>query len=414
MKKKVVLILTFALLISGILMAAPIKVTFWYAGTGIYSQVLLTAVKEFNLLHKGKIEVIPVYTGSYQNTMQKLLTAMVGGETPVLAQIEQSRVGQFIDGGVLQNLENYVKNDPKLLKDFFPALILACRYNGKLYALPLNDSTPLLYYNKDLFRKAGLNPDNPPKTWSELYEDAKKISALGKDIYGFRLGNDDWLIEAYIWQFGGKIISKDGRKMLIDNPGAIEAWKFFQKMVKEKIAIYTPNGKAGNTLDLSGKIGMVVRSTGSLGYLKKNVKWDLGATFMPYEKQKVVPLGGANLYMFASHSQKQKQAAWEFMKFVESPQITLKWGIETGYMCARISAFNSQKMQKFLKQNPLSKLTYMQLQWARRRPWYGPYREVFNVMLNGWEKVLVNTSANPAKILKEVQQKAQKILNNYY
>lgn len=414
MGKKVVLVLAFALLVAGVLMATPIKVTFWYSGTGIYSQVLLTAVKDFNALHQGKIEVVPVYTGSYQNTMQKLLTAMVGGETPTLAQIEQSRVGQFIDGGVLQNLESYAKSDPELLKDFFPALISACKYDGKLYALPLNDSSPLLYYNKDLFRKAGLNPNDPPKTWSEVYEDAKKISALGKNIYGLRLGNDDWLMEAYIWQFGGRIISKDGEKMLIDNPGAIKAWKFFQNMVKEEVAIYTPNGKAGNTLDLSGKIGMVVRSTGSLSYLKKNVKWDLGATLMPYETQKVVPIGGGNLYMFASHPQNEKQAAWEFMEFLDSPKITLEWGTETGYICARISEYNSQEMQKFLKKNSGSQLTYTQLQWARRRPWYGPYRQVFDVMQNGWEKLLVNTSANPAEILKEVQQKSQSILNEYY
>jgi sn-glycerol 3-phosphate transport system substrate-binding protein len=414
MGRKFALVSVFILLIGVMLIASPIKITLWYSGTGIYSQVLLNAVKEFNSLHKGEVEVVAVYTGSYQNTMQKLLSAMVGGQTPTLAQIEQSRVGQFIEGGAIQDLENYAKKDPEFIKDFFPALVEACRYNGKLYALPLNNSSPLLYYNKDLFRQAGLDPNKPPKTWSEVYEDAKKISALGKDIYGLRIGNDDWLIEAYIWQFGGRIISDDGRKMLIDNPGAVEAWKFFQKMIREKIAVYTSVGKAGNTLDLSGKIGMVVRSTGSLAYLKKNVKWDLGATFMPYEKQKVVPIGGGNLYMFASATPKQKEAAWEFMKFLDSPKVTLQWGTETGYMCARVSAFNSEKMQEFLKENPLAKLTYTQLQWARRRPWYGPYREVFNVMLNGWEKMLTNTSSNPADVLKEVQQKAQEILDNYY
>jgi len=415
MKSKIWLMLI--VLMCGFLLAGPIKITLWYSQTGIYSQTLLDIVKEFNELHKGEIVVEPVYAGSYTNTMQKLLAAMVGGDLPTIAQIEQSRVGQFIESGAIQCLEDFIAKDPdfqKQLSDFFPRLLESCKYYGKLYGLPLNTSTPLLYYNKDLFRKAGLDPNKPPKTWSELYEYAKKISALGDDIYGYRVDAADWLIEAYIWQFGGEIISEDGKKILVDNPGTLEAWKFFQKMVREKVAVFS-GGKAGNALDLSGKIGMVVRSTGSLGYLKRNVKWDLGATLMPYEKRAVVPIGGGNLYIFASRPEKEKKAAWEFLKFVVSPKNTLKWALATGYMAARISAYESPELQKLIKEDPRVGLTYIQLkERARRRPWFGPYREVLSVISNGWQKVLTDPTVNPAEVIKEVQEKAQKILDEYY
>ncbi len=412
-----VLIMGLVVLSFGLIFSAPVKITLWYSQTGIYSQTLLELVDEFNKLHKGEIEVEAVYAGSYTNTMQKLLAAMVGGGLPTIAQIEQSRVGQFIEGGAIQCLDEFIEKDPEFkaqLKDFFPRLLESCKYHGKLCGLPLNTSTPLLYYNKDLFRKAGLDPNKPPKTWSELYEYAKKISALGEDIYGYRVDAADWLIEAYIWQFGGEIISEDGKKMLIDNPGTLEAWKFFQKMVREKVAVFS-GGKAGNALDLAGKIGMVVRSTGSLGYLKKNAKWDLGATLMPYEKRAVVPIGGGNLYIFASASDEQKRAAWEFLKFVVKPENTLKWALATGYMAARISAYNSPELQKLIKEDPRVGLTYIQLkERARRRPWFGPYREVLKVISDGWQKVLTEPDVDPAKVIKDVQKRAQEILDDYY
>ena len=416
MYKKVLLFLGIVVLTIAVV-AAPIKVILWYSQTGIYSKTLLDIVKEFNEIHKGEIEVEAVYTGSYTNTMQKLLAAMVSGDLPTIAQIEQSRVGQFIEGGVIQSLEGFIAKDPefkKQLKDFFPRLLAACKYYGKLYGFPLNVSTPILYYNKDLFRKAGLDPNKPPKTWSELYEYAKKIAALGDDIYGYRVDAVDWLIEAYIWQFGGEIISEDGRKMLIDNPGTLEAWKFFQKMVKEKIAVFS-GGKAGNALDLSGKIGMVVRSTGSLGYLRKNVKWDLGATLMPYEKKAVVPIGGGNLYIFATRPEKEKKAAWEFLKFVVKPENTLKWALSTGYMASRISAYNSPELQKLIKEDPRVGITYIQLEKrARRRPWFGPYREILAEITSGWQKVLTDPTVDPESVIKEVQKKTQQILDDYY
>jgi len=202
--------------------------------------------------------------------------------------------------------------------------------------------------------------------------------------------------------------------MLIDNSGTLEAWKFFQKMVREKVAVFS-GGKAGNALDLSGKIGMVVRSTGSLGYLKRNVKWDLGTALMPYEKRAVVPIGGGNLYIFASRPEKEKEAAWEFLKFVVSPKNTLKWALATGYMAARISAYKSPELQKLIKEDPRVGLTYIQLkERAGRRPWFGPYREALAVISNGWQKVLTDPTVDPAEVIKEVQEKAQKILDEYY
>ena len=396
--------------------AAPVKVTMWYAQTGIYSQTLLDIVADFNKLQEGKIEVEAVYTGSYQDTMQKLLAALVAGDVPTLAQIEQARIGQFVDGGAFQDLNEFIKNDPEFaatLDDFWPRFIAANTYEQGLLGFPLNCSTPLMYINRDLFRQAGLDPDNPPKTWTEVYAASKQIKTLGPDIYGYRFGNDDWLLEAYIWQFGGQIISEDGRKMLIYSPETVNAWNFFQKGVREGIFIFGTTG--GNELDLSGRIAMVVRSTGSLGYLKQNAKFDLGATIMPMQEKQVVPIGGANVFMFSSRPKAEKEAAWEFLKFLTSTENTAKWSLATGYMTSRISAFESPEIQKIMTDDPRFALTYQQLRdSAVRRPWYGPYPEVHAMITSAWESVMSDPTKDVDAVLKQLHKDAQRVLDDYY
>lgn len=413
MKKYIFVSLLLCLVIATF--AAPVKVIVWYAQTGIYSQALLELITEFNKANEGKIEVEGVYSGNYDDAMQKLIASMVAGTLPHIAQIEQSRIGQFVDGEVFQDLNEFISKDTEFkstLSDFFPLFLSANTFGGKLYGLPLNPSTPLLYINRDVFRAAGLDPDNPPKTWMEVYQAAKAIKPLGEDFFGYRLGDDDWFLEAYAWQFGGDIISEDGKKILLNSQGTIDAWKFFQKGLKEGVFIYGRTN--GNALDLSGKIGMVCRSSGSLAYMKENAKFDLGASLMPYQVKKVLPVGGANIYMFKNKPQNEKQAAWEFMKFVTSTASTLKWALTTGYMAGRVSAYNAPEMQTLLKSDPRAVLTYVQLkESAVRRPYQGPYREVFNIMLSGWQTIMTDMNADVEAVLKTVTEKAQKVLNEY-
>ncbi|KUK80438.1 MAG: Putative Glycerol-3-phosphate-binding periplasmic protein [Mesotoga prima] len=414
--KRTFLIALLVVAVAAIGFAAPVKVTMWYAQTGIYSQTLLDIAAEFNELHKGEIEVEAVYTGNYQDTMQKLLAAMVAGDVPNLAQIEQSRIGQFVDGGAFQDLNYFIERDPEFaatLDDFWPRFIQANTYEQGLLGFPLNCSTPLMYINRDLFKQAGLDPDNPPKTWTEVYAAAKQIKTLGEDIFGYRFGSDDWLLEAYIWQFGGQIISEDGREMLIYSPETVAAWNFFQKGVREGIFIFGVSG--GNELDLSGRIAMVVRSTGSLGYLKQNAKFDLGATTMPGQVKEVVPIGGANVFMFSARPQAEKDAAWEFLKFLTATENTKRWSLATGYMTSRISAFESPEIQQIMTDDPRFALTYKQLKdCAVRRPWYGPYPEVHAMITSAWEEVMSDTSKDVDAVLKNLQKEAQYVLDDYY
>jgi sn-glycerol 3-phosphate transport system substrate-binding protein len=144
--------------------------------------------------------------------------------------------------------------------------------------------------------------------------------------------------------------------------GDSRAWNFFQKGVREGIFIFGVSG--GNELDLSGRIAMVVRSTGSLGYLIQNAKFDLRATTMPGQVKEVVPIGGAKVFMFSARPQAAKDASWEFLKFLTATENTKRWSLATGYMTSRISAFESPEIQKIMTDDPRFALTYHQLETA--------------------------------------------------
>lgn len=415
MKKCIVLITV--LVLATLCLAAPTKVTMWFSQTGIYSQTLLDIIADFNALHEGEIEVEAIYTGSYSDTLTKLLAALVANDLPTLSQIEQSRIGQFVDGGAFQSLTYYIDKDPEFkatVGDFFENFITAQTYDGNLLGFPLNPSTPLLYSNNDLLRKAGLDPETTPlKTWYDVYAASKAIAELGDDYYGLHFSTSDWILEQYMWSWGGEVISEDGETMLIYSPENVKGLEFMQKAIADGVWVWAASG--GNELDLSGKVGFTTRSTGSLTYLQTNAEWEVGAQQMPLQAGKKVPIGGANVYMFKDRPTKEKAAAWEFLKYLTSTESTLKWALNTGYMCSRKSAYESEEMQTELAANTLKNVTYEQLKTrAVRRPWFGPYREILSIFTKGFQKAITDLDADCDQILKDVQKECQDVLDEYY
>lgn len=414
MRKLLVVLLV--LVSCSLLLGNVIRLELWYAQTGLYSQAIIDICEDFNRLNEGRIHVTPVYSGNYDDTMVKLLMGLVSGDLPHFAQVEQSRVGQLVDGGAIQILEPLIDNDPEFkaqMDDFFPRLLNNTVYYGQLHGFPLNNSTPILYYNKDLYERAGLDPDKPPATWDELVYNARKISALGPEVFGFRVDSADWLLEMYIWQAGGEVISEDGRTILFGSPEAISAAEFFQDLIREGTAVMTITG--GGDLDMTGNIGQMIRSTGSLGHLIANAPFDFGATTIPPKVRGDVPIGGGNLYMIGGHSEEEIQAAWELMKFFVTPENSLRYALDTGYMTSRISAFNAPEIQELMEADPRFRNTYTHLETvARRRPFHGPYREAWSLLAEAWQKVLTDMNADAEAEYERAARLAQRVLDEYW
>ena len=366
----------------------PVSIQVWYSLGAKYSAPLEVIIDKFNASQK-MITVEGVYQGGYATTQEKLLAAYVAGEPPVLSQLEQSLVGSFVANDALVPLDSFMKADKDFdTKDFNKDITQGATYNKKLYGLPINVSTPVLYTNRDLFRKAGLDPDKYPTTWDEAYDIAKKISDLGPDIFGLRIYNSGWIIDSLFHQFGGTIFNKDNTKCLVNSKEIKNAMAFWKKMVDDGIAVYQ-GGKDGSTMDASGVVGMVMRSTGSIAWFKDNVTFDWGVAPFTLGKTKAVSLGGGNIYMIKKTSPEEQFAAWEFLQYLTNTENQVYWSTNTGYMVSRDSAKESSEIQSIFKDDPRYSVTYDQLKHAFARPTVEAWPEIEDLIQEAMTRIIL-------------------------
>jgi len=410
----VILVVCLTFLSSGMLMAqgGPVKIDFWYSVGGNPQKATQALVEKFNS-SQNEVIVEAMYGGSYEDTFKKLLAAVVAGEAPVISHVGNTFWPQLALQGQLEVLSTYLSNDPTISEsDFVEQLLEVDRYKGELYSLPFNRSTPVLYYNKDLYRSAGLDPENPPKLWDEtFYEYVRKISAVGNDIVGFDIARGSgWITQAYTWQFGGDWIADDNSTVLWTDPPAVEALEFMQNMYNEGIATY----EGGATLYSSEKCGMFMESTAALTNLIDSAPYDLGNALMPYKVRQQVPVGGGVLVIFKNASQPEKDAAWKFIKFMVSEESQIYWSKSTGYMACSTAALNSKELQDLWAKDPRFKTAYEQLPYivAENRTFLIPFLEVRDFFNAAWDEAILNNK-DAAKTLAEAQTKANDVLAEY-
>ncbi len=385
----------------------PVTIEIWYSLGAKYSAPLEKIIKDFNQ-SQSLITVKGVYQGGYATTQEKLLAAYIAGNPPVLSQLEQSLAGAFVANDALVPLENFIKLDKEFdLNDYMKEMLQGAEFSGKLYGLPINVSTPVLYINRDLFRAKGLNPDKYPTTWEEAYEISKKLSDPAKPIYGIRVYNSGWIIHSYFKQFGGRLFNEDNTKVLFNSKEVKDAILFWKKMVDEKVAVYQ-GGKDGSAMDAASQIGMVMRSTGSIQWFKDHVKFDFGVAPFTLGKVKAVSLGGGNVYMLKKTTPEQQRAAWEFLKYLTSKDSQIYWALNTGYMVSRKSAFNSPEVQGIFKKDPRYRVTYDQLPYAFPRPKVAQWPEIEDLIQDAMTKIIVQGAS--IDILDQAAKKAQELL----
>lgn len=412
MSKRILAILACVLLMASMGVAAQkaTEIEIWYSLGAAYSAPLEELITKYNK-SQNEVFVKGVYAGSYASTTEKLLAAVVAGNPPALAQLEQMLAGQFVDNGSLIPLQQFIDKDKGFnMADYIPEMLTA-KKNGIIWGLPLNPSTLVMYYSKDLFKKAGLDPNKPPQTWDEVYAASKKIAALGKGYYGIRLYAGDWVVEAAIWQWGGDIVSADNKKMLFNSKEAIEAVTFWKKMVEEGLALYG-EGREASDQDFAGKVGMTLRSSGSLTTMIDSCQYEVGVARLPYSKQRATAIGGANIFMFAGISKAQQEAAVKFVKFLTASENQGLWAANTGYMAARKSALESPEWKKLFAQDPRMQVTYTQLEYSRPRPLFAAYPEINTIIREAFNQAIIG-GKTPKAALDEGVKKAEAVLKDY-
>ncbi|WP_083208741.1 ABC transporter substrate-binding protein [Brevibacillus laterosporus] len=390
----------------------PVEIDFWYAVGGHNGEMVQKLVKEFNQTHKD-IVVKPSYQGSYYENHTKVLSAVTAGNQPDVTMVEIASIGAFADARVLEDLGPYAAGEEK---KYNPGLMGNSYWKEKLYAVPFNRSTPLLYLNRDLLKKEGLDP-NGPKTWEELRQFSQKLTKKegGKTKrYGFSTPIDIWFYEALVFESGGQILSEDGKSLMIHTEAGKAPLEFWMSMLQEGI-MKAPPGEKYNAWDvaaqdfLNQQVGMIFTTTGELKGMREKAKFDVGTAFLPANKDFGVPAGGANLVILQKSSEKEKKAAWEFVKWITDTPQTSAWSAETGYMPVTSEAIQSDEMKKVYEQDPNFQVAVKQLEYGKPRPMVPGYKELQEVIMTEIQRVILGQASIDEALSKAVE-KGQKLL----
>ena len=322
-----------------------VKIEYWHVASESFGGTTVKElVADFNKTHPN-IEVVEKYNPDmYKGLTQNLQAAMASGKNPDVVQMGWSYLNYAAENLKYTDIPKMINEKVPADKDFLEknylpnVLALAQTDDGKQIGIPYSVSVPVLFYNPEVFEKAGLDPNNPPKTWAEVQKAAKQIKEKTGTM-GFFMQEyaDNWAQQALIESNGGKMLKKENgkTKAAFDSPEAADAYQLLADMVKDGSGLHATN-EEGFQAYLSGKLGMVCTTIGKRANFEKSAKFKvMVAPFPVFDgKQLQVPAGGNFLMVFSKDDAKQK-AAWEFIKYLESPAALAKWSTGTGYLPPR-------------------------------------------------------------------------------
>lgn len=327
---------------------AKTTVEFWHAMSGSRLRALEKIVADFNVSHPD-IEVRPVFTGTYEETLTKFIAAYRAGTAPHIVQVYEVGTPTMIDTGAILP----VYQIPEILGEswdwaqYVRPILLYYSVDGHLWSFPFNSSTSMLYYNKDHFRQAGLDQNCPPTTWDEVEEYGRKLIEAGvvKNVISF--GWPDWQFEQQLAIHNHLYAdNENGRaglstRVMWPDEFSVKVFETWTKLAKEGILIYAGVEYDPNAAFTSGAISMLLKSTSSLDGIMKTAKFGVGTSFLPRfpgEPRGNSVVGGGSLWVRKGLSQAELRAVWEFFKYLGQPDVDIYWHKNTGYFPATNAA----------------------------------------------------------------------------
>jgi ABC-type glycerol-3-phosphate transport system substrate-binding protein len=371
-------------------------------------------VKDFNAQSKD-VKVVAKYNPDmYKGLVQNLQAQKAAGKMPAITQMGWAYLDYFANNFEFLKPEDAIKKydakDSKFLTDnFLPNVLALAKTTKGQIGIPYSLSTPVLYLNKDMLKKAGLST-NGPSTWQELQKFAGTIKQKTNN-YGLYVQEpaDTWAQQALMMSNGANIIT-NGKATFASKDG-IAAYKLYADMVKSKTALHVPWDQ-GVTAFINGKVGMLYTTIAQMANVKKGAKFNVSAVASPpfAGKTPKVPAGGCFLAITAQSSEQQK-AAWEFEKYLYSVQAMAKWTEATGYVPPRKGVAESKEgLKDYIKKNPMLNAALAQMDKAA--PWTSfpgnSGLQAEQVMIDARDKIL-NGSVAPDQGLKDAQNKINQL-----
>jgi sn-glycerol 3-phosphate transport system substrate-binding protein len=402
---------------------AQTKLQFYYpvGVAGPLARIIDGYVKEWNQKNP-QIQVEPVFAGGYTEAYAKTLAAIRGGTPPDVAIMLSQNLNDILGQDIVIPLDELIAADAAQIRmdDFFPAFMLNSTQGAKVWSIPFQRSTPVMYYNKDAFKEVGLDPNKPPQTWTEMVAAAKKLTKTegGRTVrWGLAIpsggGVATWLYEALTIAAGGLLYEANNSccKVLLASKPAETAAQFLRDLgEKEKVSPPGPiNWDTAANDFTAGKFAMLYYTTGGLGFIRNNAKFEFGTAFLPKDQRFGSPTGGGNFYLFKGTPPDRRKAAWEFTKWMTSTEVLARWSIDSGYVAPRKSSWETPVMKDYVGKYPQAITARDQLQYAHAELPVKNIIEVKREIVNALQTVLT-TNQPVGGILAEGQKRVDEIL----
>lgn len=392
-----------------------IELKYWYSWTDKIKENNEERVKEFNeTVGKEKgIHVTAEYQGSYDDLNSKLKTAFTANEEPDICVMVINGTQAFADGGMIQPISDLIAKED--LDDFWPGLMKNCYASDELYGVPYLRSTPVFYYNKTLFEKAGLDASKAPATWDDVVAASDALKAAGVAGYGFY--SYVWVMTAFTYCNGGTLFTDQitAPSATFNEAPAAETVEWFKKGVAEHGFSFSAGSNGSDALDSAAanqQVAMWCNSTANLtNYLDLADQggYEIGVGFIPKNVQNKVPTGGCNLVMTSRVADARRAAAGEFINFMTSKDAAVKNHLKTGYLLTRQSDAADDRIKEAYAKTPEYQVAFDQLQYAVGDYMSAGYTEAAKIYTDAVDKIMSDQGEVQAT-LDDAKQQADKAL----
>ncbi|MBC8399873.1 MAG: ABC transporter substrate-binding protein [Candidatus Marinimicrobia bacterium] len=398
------------------------ELVFWHSFVAATHPALQQMINRFHKENPG-IRIRHQYVPTGDALVQKLITAIASGTAPDIAWIHADFLSKLVETDAIYPIDVFLTGQDSLeLLDFFPALLEGGRWGNRLYALPMEATSLALVYNRDLFRQAGLNPEHPPSTWTELQNYSKRLTIDtdkdGRiDQFGFYIPNfpasgnlSVWMnlqFQPFVWQAGGTIADSAGDQVIFNSPAGVEALTLWKELFDElDMRAFSLAHDLGFT---SQNLAMVMDGPWNLPSYRNMAGVDWAVAPLPAGSDgRATYLAGEYLTIFKQSDNPQR--AWEFVEWFTSPEEQARFSMLSGYLPVRKSTLEIAEYRQFLNDNPDLKSFIDQIPHARGRRMFDYFNtEINQALAEAIEKVLVG-NADPYSALTVAADKCNALL----
>jgi sn-glycerol 3-phosphate transport system substrate-binding protein len=354
---------------------AATEIAWWHAMSGELGRQLEKLASDFNA-SQSDYRIVPAYKGNYTETVTAAIFAFRSRSQPAIVQVNEVATATMTAAkGAIYPVFSLMRDqgEPFSLGDYLPAV--SGYYTdaaGNLLSFPFNSSTPILYYNKTMFRDAGLDPEVPPKTWPELGAAAKRLRDRGAAC-GFTTSWPSWIHVENFSAFHNSAVATRANgfagldaELTVNNPLLVKHIAQLAEWQKAKLFDYSGRGQSAEPRFQKGECGIFIGSSATRADIRANSKFEIGYGMMPYWPDvKGAPqnsiIGGATLWVLRDRPREEYKGVARFFAYLSQPGVQAAWHQNTGYLPVTRAAFELTRSQGFYERNPGSAISFEQV-----------------------------------------------------